>query len=687
MRGPQLDLSGLPAQAPRTRFGRALRGCVLTNIAVSVVVLLLSPSWVTRAGAVFGIVLVLPVIGFWGIQWFRRKVLWKVRRRLFVSFLLIGVLPLFLSLSLSLVAEVFYAFFASASAVKLALQEVGPTVALIADNASTMATHLAAHGREGAGDEPGELLPQGIQRRFPGIAIHRIGPGADRDPTDSKKAMPEWMRGPAVDALFLEPGYHVAWASLRVVEGTEDRVLIVLPLDEKLVEELRGRLGIGTLVKVLALDEGWDDEDSHDPGITIDTGGHRAHINGDDDTEEFFKQVKTRLNEIGRPLPYLWGVTMATQRWEDRKPADVLVFFASSFGGDLDRMKGAYSGAPGEFVKALGIVFVACFVLAYMIFLGMGVLIAGAVSGGIGRLYQATTEFARGNLDFRIKVRQRDQLGHLAASMNAMADNVQRLLRESAERERLTQEFALAQEVQKKLLPPALPPFCGATVAGRLKPMSEVGGDTYDWMTLSDHELFVMIGDVSGHGLRPGLLAAMAKACLMTKVTHDTGHPAILQALHKVALGAMDRRLFMTVSLATFDFTAHTVTLSSAGHPPTLRYRDGAVAELGDATYPLGVREQREFTSRVHDLAAGDVYLLISDGVVEGRNGNGDVWGYDRLCDSLARHASRPAEEILDGILDDLHSYCGNRPQDDDITLVVVQIASAPAPAGEAPTT
>jgi sigma-B regulation protein RsbU (phosphoserine phosphatase) len=403
----------------------------------------------------------------------------------------------------------------------------------------------------------------------------------------------------------------------------------------------------------------------------------RAVVSDDADDE-----LSRALGLVPKGFRYGWLVTHPVSRWEDAQPGTCLLLFFSALASDLKRLEGTYSGLLGQVLVTMVPAVMSVFIVLYLGCLAIGVFIAGAISGGIGRLYQATLEFSRGNMDHRIRYRSRDQLGELARSMNDMAGNIQRLLRESAERERLAQEFFLAQEVQRKLLPAPLPPFRGAEVAGSLRPMSEVGGDTYDWRTISERELLVMVADVSGHGLRPGLLAAMAKASLSAKLSHTHEHPEIMQALHELTLGALDRRLFMTLCLATFDLAGGRLQISSAGHPPCLRYREGAVTEILEESFPLGVRQARTFVPRDLDLRPGDVYLFISDGLVEGRDRKGAVWGYDRLAASLLEHAPKPTADIVASIQADHDRFCGDTSQGDDITLVVVAYRPGPETAG-----
>ena len=662
-----------PAVAPAGPLTQLFRGCLLVAFVIGCLLALAPLPW-----SILGWLLLVPaaLLGSLSIaSWVWRRVMWKVRRRLYVSFLFVGVAPLLVSISLTTVVEGFYWLFNAGSVTTLVLQDVGSDVAIVADAARLAMEDLERRGE--AIDLPRLRAVLPGEDRYPGLSLTLLSDGE----LDDADGPPEWMAAERLDGTFVARSdgssrNELTWASIRRTAKGQG-VLVRLKLDTQLSAQIAARTGIGLIPITVYVPPGASPTSldiSGGPEESAEVRSDHIHVSIDDEAEEEIAATWRRVAARGR---YVWGVSFPVARWSDGQEGSALVVFVSAVGLDLDRMQRTLAGFTGTVMLDVGRVLIAVFLVSYVALLAIGVLLAGAISGGIGRLHAATSEYARGNLDYRVRIGRRDQLGELGQAMNDMAANMKQLLQESAERERLAQEFLLAQDVQRRLLPKPLPPFHGLEVAGQLRPMSEVGGDTYDWRRLSDHELLVMVGDVSGHGLRPGLLAAMAKACLMTKVAHDTDHRALLGALHDITRGALDSRLLLTVILATFDMAERTLTLSSAGHPPCLRLRSDQVTEIGHGSYPLGVREQREFQAETLPLEPRDVYLFISDGLVEGLGTAGEPFGFDRLTASLRRHGGKPAGEIVAGILSDHDAFATTHEQDDDITLVAVTVGAA----------
>ena len=129
---------------------------------------------------------------------------------------------------------------------------------------------------------------------------------------------------------------------------------------------------------------------------------------------------------------------------------------------------------------------------------------------------------SRGDFSVRVHSKSKDQIGDLARSFDGMADSIQRLLVETAHKERLESEIAMARTIQHKLLPPPEAELPGLSVLAYFEPVAEIGGDYYDYLPMPDGRTALALGDVSGHGLPTGLLVAMAKAALSTLV--EAGH-------------------------------------------------------------------------------------------------------------------------------------------------------------------
>jgi len=203
-----------------------------------------------------------------------------------------------------------------------------------------------------------------------------------------------------------------------------------------------------------------------------------------------------------------------------------------------------------------------------------------------------------------------------------------------------------------------------------------VGGDFYDVLDLEDGRLAVAVGDVAGHGVSSGLVMSMAKSALSVQVTFDPEVEAVFSTLNRMVYQSARKRLLVTLCYALIDPVTRTMSYASAGHLFPYRLSlQGDVHALESVSYPLGVRENLEVRVRAATLESGDVLFLFSDGVVEAHAENSeDLFGFDRLEDSLSRHAGMDVDQICEGVLADLERFTARAPREDDLTLLVLQI-------------
>ncbi len=246
------------------------------------------------------------------------------------------------------------------------------------------------------------------------------------------------------------------------------------------------------------------------------------------------------------------------------------------------------------------------------------------------------------------------------------------------ERLRMKQELEYAREIQLSMLPREAPRFDGLDMAALSLPATEVGGDYYDYFSLGDGRLAIVIGDVTGHGVASGLVLSGVRSSL-NLLSDDLDRPAeVLDRLNRMLKRTSTPRMLMTLSVAVLDRTRGEVTVASAGHPPALlvRQRRGDVVEVGRGALPLGAMETAEYVSESAAIESGDVLLLYSDGLVEAVDASGREYGYPRLADLLRREAAgRPnARAIRDAVLRDVWEHKGEVEQADDVTMVVIRV-------------
>lgn len=207
-------------------------------------------------------------------------------------------------------------------------------------------------------------------------------------------------------------------------------------------------------------------------------------------------------------------------------------------------------------------------------------------------------------------------------------------------------------------------------------PATEVGGDFYDVLGLADGRIAVAVGDVAGHGVSSGLVMSMAKSALTVQVSFDPDVEAVFRTLNRMVYQSAGKRLLATLCYALIDPVRREMFFASAGHLFPYRISaSGDVQALESVSYPLGVRQELNVRVRRTPLDSGDVLFLFSDGVVEARpEGSEEMFGFERLEQCVSRHAGKSVESLRDGVLDDLRSFTGDAPREDDLTVVVLEI-------------
>jgi sigma-B regulation protein RsbU (phosphoserine phosphatase) len=237
-------------------------------------------------------------------------------------------------------------------------------------------------------------------------------------------------------------------------------------------------------------------------------------------------------------------------------------------------------------------------------------------------------------------------------------------------------ELETARRIQSSILPDLPPRIAGVDIAHAYLPASEVGGDFYDVLALEDGRLAVAVGDVAGHGVSSGLVMSMAKSALAVQVTFDPDVSSVFRALNRTVFQTARKRLLATLCYAVLDPVRRELEYASAGHLFPYRITaTGKVEALESVAYPLGVRGQLQVEPRTARLAPGDTLFLFSDGLVEARpEGSDQLYGFERLEQSLARHAHESVEKLRDAILADVESHAGHGLREDDQTVLVLRL-------------
>jgi serine phosphatase RsbU (regulator of sigma subunit) len=316
----------------------------------------------------------------------------------------------------------------------------------------------------------------------------------------------------------------------------------------------------------------------------------------------------------------------------------------------------------------------ALLLLVYLVAVAIALVLVGSIARNVNRLTRAAQAVGRGDFSVRVGSKSRDQIGDLARSFDGMAENIQGLLRETAQKERLESEIAMARTIQHKLLPPAEARLEGLSVLAHFDPVAEIGGDYYDYLAMPDGRTALPLGDVSGHGLPTGLLVAMAKSALATLIESGLRDGELFARLNEVMLRSTDPRHYMTLCLLAYDARTRRGSLTNAGQLPPYRVSNGSVESLALPAFPLGLFPDRTFPTRDYAFAAGDLVVFYSDGFIEAVNGADEAFGFDRFEAVLRSHGGSGAPGLRDAILAAVTEHTGARPQDDDRTLMIVTL-------------
>ncbi len=323
--------------------------------------------------------------------------------------------------------------------------------------------------------------------------------------------------------------------------------------------------------------------------------------------------------------------------------------------------------------------------VAAFIFL-LGIAAAAFQALQIARPIKALSEqahrIAGGELQHRVSVSSRDEIGLLADDFNFMAEKLVELIHDTASKASLEREMELARQVQESMIPPPRliehGPF---RIMGYYEPASRCGGDWWTVHLMSDDRTLIAVGDVTGHGVAAAMVAATARGAVeaLAKIDERLLTPeSILRAIDSAIRGVGGEQLLMTCFAALIDARRGTIDFSNAAHnfPYVAHARpDGAVETLSVLAMrgsPLGSQGELELQSGTKRLTPGDTMVFYTDGVIDRVDAGGNRFGDRRLRHLLLRDSGNGGVAALrKEILAQLGDFAGGQPPDDDVTLVL----------------
>jgi len=243
---------------------------------------------------------------------------------------------------------------------------------------------------------------------------------------------------------------------------------------------------------------------------------------------------------------------------------------------------------------------------------------------------------------------------------------------------RIEADLAQAARIQKDLLPKESPKIEGFDISGVNVPCYEVGGDYYDFVPIDPDRMGVIIADVSGKGIGASLLMASLRAALLGEIRPDYDLGRLAARLSDFVYKSSGPTSFVTFCFMELDRRKTQVRYVNAGHiPPFILDLDGRARSLESSGFPLGMFAGSTYEARTSPLTPGELAVLFTDGIPEGRNERGEDYSDNRLMAFIRERRALPAAEICHEVLTDVQGFaCGTQPCD-DITLVVIKRTEA----------
>lgn len=701
-----------------SRLACYLAGSAIVLYALRILLGLFAPSWGAHLGGWVGFLAFVAAVLFFilGFRWVKRRILWRLRNRLIVTYMFIGVIPAVLLVAMGLIT--LYGL-GGQFAVFLVTSEIHSQLRSMAGVNDAVSNALAA--RLERGEAPAAESLAGLRKRDPAWQRRHVCAWYGNKPLPlcndfggASLTYPEFMKGSFQDMVHDGGQLYLRVGSSLQVAGNTLTVVTGEPFDKDLVSKIASDLGEITLyTPAIKKDSG-----SKPPAPASSSAGSSLSATADQDRN---KLVITKGNANDREeLParftvgavpessgsfdreITFGTPLPVTEWKTGAPQQVLAVLQVT-----TRPAVLYAhlfAALGEFVRGviyillgIGIVFAIIELIALII----GTRMTRTVTAAVAELHNATRHVDRGDFSHRIPIRSNDQLSDLALSFNSMTASIEKLILEQKEKQRLENELTIAQEVQAQLFPRQISQLESLEVHGFCRPARTVSGDYYDFLTASSHKLILAVGDISGKGISAALLMATIHSAVRAYSVESlpqmrepvavgalggagrvmAAWPEGIEVSPGALLGLLNHQLYdstppekyATLFLGIYDGHLHRLTYSNGGHlPPILIGKDGAVRRLEAGGTVVGLFDNMSYDEGSVQLHPGEIFVAYSDGVTEPENDFGE-FGEQRLIDLVRSNRHLPLPQISQIVTMAVDDWIGDNEQPDDVTLVLAR--------------
>jgi sigma-B regulation protein RsbU (phosphoserine phosphatase) len=647
----------------------------------------------------------------------RRKILWRLRNRLIVTYVFIGVIPAVLLIAMALIT--LYGF-AGQFAIFVVTSEINSQLRSLEAVNAAVGNELAA--RLERGDNPTAESLAGLRRRDAAWGRRRVCAWhGDRLLAlgDESKGLPLTLPAFAKEGLREitrdQDGLHLRVVTLISVGSKTLTIVTSEPFDKELVGKIAADMG-----EITVLD---------DPGFLLENKSRQAGsgaqtsspvntetkqggivINGKQNGTPVLLHpspaftvgtLPAAAGSLDREVRFLAPLPVLDWKSGEREPSGALVVQVRTRPSVLYGHLFAALGAFVQGVEYILLAIVIFFAVIELVALIIGTRMTRTVTGAVAQLYDATRLVDRGEFSHRIPIKSVDQLAQLSLSFNSMTESIEKLIQEQKEKQRLEGELAIAQEVQAQLFPRQVSELESLEVHGFCRPARTVSGDYYDFLTASSHKLILAVGDISGKGISAALLMATIHSAVraysvesLPQMREPVAVGALAGASRIMAawpegievspgalLGLLNHQLYestppekyATLFLGIYDGRSHMMTYSNGGHlPPILIAGDGAVRRLEAGGTVVGLFDNITYDEGAVEMHPGEIFLAYSDGVTEPENEFGE-FGEERLIDLVSANRHAPLVQISEAVTAAVDDWIGDNEQPDDITLVLAR--------------
>jgi serine phosphatase RsbU (regulator of sigma subunit) len=620
----------------------------------------------------------------------KRQLLWRVRRKLIISYIFMGVIPATLIIGFVLLGAGFVSMNVSSYLFKDGYDAMVDDIGLIAEAAATEI------GRNpNSASETFRRNLQGARQRYPELSMAFVPSPRAKVPAVSAGPWAHIEPPPSIPTWAQVDGFKGTIA-IPVDPGSEEVTLVI-----RAVRHARGQGpagNVGSVVVDLVVDDQMLDYLYDKTSVR----GHAAWVTaGTTGSTSISTAAKAATGQGSGGGLFGNSVTfLDCTEWLDdnRRESQAAIGTTYSLGEMWGRLIGAQTISIQGFSFGQALVWAFAFLaVLFLIIQGvallMGLTLARSITSAIHELFTGTERVRHGDFTHRIEVTSRDQLGELAESFNQMTGSIEGLLHTAAEKKRLDEELRIARQIQMSLLPRGPLDVPGLTITALCVPAREVGGDYYDFFHLPNDRLGVLIADVSGKGTSAALYMAELKGLVLAlSQTHQSPRELLIE-VNRIISENLDSRSFITMTYGVIDPRAGVLTYCRAGHTPLI-YRPADPEAEAQVLTPSGLvvglqipgafeKFSDLLVEQCIDLSVGDVITLYTDGITEAMNSAGDLFGDGRLSRIIHEHGHLSCGELRERILREIEAFVGGADQHDDMTMILVKVehAFAAAPA------